>query len=151
MSSSLFTLIAEMTHFWSVTSNPTQQYPPNVCTVCEEILCLLWGQNNDHHIQKSLPLVPVLNQMRPAFTLPACFFEIHFNIVSYLHTGPQVVSSRHIFQSHQCIHFWFLSRMAHALPISSFSIWSPYVSNFWLWSYSLHNFLQPHRQCLSIS
>ena len=144
-SSILFTLTAEMTHFWSVTTNSMQQYPPNNFTVRWEILCLLSDHNNDHHMHISLPLVPTQShQMNPVFTLPSCFFKIHFNIVSYVHTGPQLVSSLHIFQPNLCRHFWFLSRMAQAQLIPSFLISSPNVSNIWLSSYSLYYFLQPH-------
>jgi hypothetical protein len=67
-------------------------------------------------VHNRLPLVPLMNQINPAYTHPSYFFKICLILSSHLHLHFQVVSSLQVslpkFSSFTC--------MLHALSISSF-------------------------------
>jgi hypothetical protein len=51
------------------------------CSAVQEFSNILWNRNIHCRVHKSLPQVPILNQVNPAHTIPSCFSKIRFNII----------------------------------------------------------------------
>jgi hypothetical protein len=95
-----------------------------VCSVHQEIPCLLWNWRGHYHIHKSLPLAPILRLIFQSTTSKTISLRFILILSSHLHVGPPIVSSVQAFQPKLCVHV--SSPHVHYMPHPSHppnSIW----------------------------
>lgn len=82
--------------FWEAINSTTSQENPHI--ICNPKV--------HYQVQISPPLIPILNQVNPIYTLRSYFFKICINIIlPYEHQGFQVVSFFQVSPSKPCIGF----------------------------------------------
>ena len=80
---------------------------------------ILWSLQFHSPVHKSLPFVPIMNQMNTVHALPPFFFKIHFNTPISCHLRPGLPNGfLQIFSEKLCMHF-SSSYMPVYLSISS--------------------------------
>jgi hypothetical protein len=74
----------------SLKSNSMKQISSWECSAIQEISHILWNPKVHCHVHKIPQLSTLLSQMNSVHILTRCFFNIHFNIVTYLVTRHDV-------------------------------------------------------------
>jgi hypothetical protein len=97
----------------------------NSHSASQKISCISRNTKVHYRVQKRPPLVSILSQMHPVYTLPSYFPVIHSNIL--YPSMPRSSEWSLLFMSSDqklCMHFSSIPCVLHTLPILSYYKWS---------------------------
>jgi len=83
--------------------------------------CLLWNPRVNYHVQKEPPMVPLMSQINPIYTMKHNFPYLHFNYPFIYSKVSQAVSSLQIFQL-KCWYFPSPTCAAHLIPLNLITV-----------------------------
>jgi hypothetical protein len=91
----------------------------NSFSASQEIPIILWNPELHYRFNKSTPLVPILNHMNQAHTLPLYFFNNYFNIIPNLSLGLPRCIFFQVFLPKLCMPYSFFHAFYISCPSNS--------------------------------